>query len=165
MRLGAASRGQCRLARPHAAGHRLVSVPQSHAQRVYSCIVAPQMRAAIELADKIKCKKVGADGFFSCRGVYLKRWSSLDSPEAVKQAADVLEDAGWIRDVSGKSGPAGGRPANRYQINPGLWVLTVRDWLAWKPKGGFVGFDGSPLLRKQGQICITTGATKTYKTY
>ena len=96
---------------------------ESHARRVYSCIVTPQLRAARELADKIKHRKVGTDGFFSCRDVYLKGWSGLDSPEAVKQAAEVLQDAGWVRDVCGESSdPLGrGRPSNRYEVNPGVW--------------------------------------------
>jgi putative DNA primase/helicase len=94
---------------------------ESHARRVYSCVVTPQMRAARELADKIKKRKAGANGFFSCREVYQKCWSGLDSPEAVKQAADVLQDAGWVRDASGEPGPLGGRPSNRYEVNPGVW--------------------------------------------
>jgi putative DNA primase/helicase len=94
---------------------------ESHARRVYSCVVTPQVRAARELADKIKKRKVGADGFFSCRDVYLKGWSGLDSPEAVKQAAEVLQDAGWVRDLAGGSGPLGGRPSSRYEVNPGVW--------------------------------------------
>jgi putative DNA primase/helicase len=94
---------------------------ESHARRVYSCIVTPQLRAARELADKIKNRKVGADRFFSCRDVYLKGWSGLDSPEAVKQAAEVLQDAGWVRDLSTESGRLGGRPSNRYEVNPGVW--------------------------------------------
>jgi putative DNA primase/helicase len=94
---------------------------ESHARRVYSCIVTPQLRAARELADKIKHRKVGTDGFFSCRDIYLKGWSGLDSPEAVKQAAEVLQDAGWVRDLSTESGPFGGRPSNRYEVNPGVW--------------------------------------------
>jgi putative DNA primase/helicase len=96
---------------------------ESHARRVYSCIVTPQLRAARELADKIKHRKVGTDGFFSCREVYLKGWRGLDSPEAVKQAAEVLQDAGWVRDVCGESSdPLGrGRPSNRYEVNPGVW--------------------------------------------
>jgi putative DNA primase/helicase len=94
---------------------------ESHAQRVYSCIVSPQLRAARDLADKIKQKKVGVDGFFSCRDVYLKGWSRLDSPDAVKQAAEVLQDAGWVRDVTTEPGPGGGRPANRYQVNPAVY--------------------------------------------
>jgi putative DNA primase/helicase len=94
---------------------------ESHARRFYSCIVTPQLRAARELADKIKQQKVAAEGIFSCRDVYLKGWSGLDSPEAVKQAAEVLQDAGWLRDLSGESGPAGGSPSNRYAVNPRLW--------------------------------------------
>jgi putative DNA primase/helicase len=94
---------------------------ESHARRVYSCIVTPQLRAAFELADKIKTRKVAADGFFSCRDVYLKNWSSLDSPEAVKLATEVLEDAGWVREVSGESRASGGRPSHRYQVNPRIW--------------------------------------------
>ena len=94
---------------------------ESHARRVYSCIVTPRLRAARELADKIKHRKVGTDRFFSCRDVYQKGWSGLDSPEAVKQAAEVLQDAGWVRDLSAESGPFGGRPSNRYEVNPGVW--------------------------------------------
>ena len=84
-------------------------------------MVTPQLRTACDLAEKIKAKKVGASGFFSCREVYLKGWSGLDSPEAVKLAAEVLQDAGWIHDLSGESGPFGGRPSNRYEVNPGVW--------------------------------------------
>ena len=94
---------------------------ESHARRVYSCIVSPQLRAARELADKIKQRKIGADGFFSCRDVYLKGWSSLDTPELVKRAAEILQDAGWVRELVNESGHLGGRPSNRYAVNPGVW--------------------------------------------
>jgi hypothetical protein len=95
---------------------------ESHARRVYSCIVTPQLRSARELADKIKKRKVGANGIFTCRDVYLKAWSGLDTPDAVKMAAEVLEDAHWVRDVSVAPGPLGGRPSNRYAVNPGVWA-------------------------------------------
>jgi putative DNA primase/helicase len=94
---------------------------ESHARRVYSCIVTPQLRAARELADKIRHRNVGTDGFFSCRDVYLKGWSGLDTPEAVRQATEILEDAGWVRPAGGESGPLGGRPSNRYEVNPRVW--------------------------------------------
>jgi hypothetical protein len=94
---------------------------ESHARRVYSCVVTPQLRAAGELADKIKDRKVGANGFFPCRDVYLKNWSGLNTPELVRMAADVLQDAGWIRELSVESGPFGGRPSNRYAVNPRVW--------------------------------------------
>ena len=94
---------------------------ESNARRVYSCVVTPQLRAARELADKMKRRNVGADGFFSCRDVYLKGWSGLDTPEMVKLALEVLQDAEWVRNLSGEPGSSGGRPSNRYQINPRVW--------------------------------------------
>ena len=94
---------------------------ESHARRIYSCIVTPQQRASRELADKIKRRRVGAEGFFSCRDVYVKGWSGLDTPEVVKQAAEVLQDAGWIREAAGELRPSGGRPPNRYEVNPRVW--------------------------------------------
>ena len=94
---------------------------ESHAKRVYSCVTTPQIRAARELADKIKKRKIGADGTFTCREVYFKGWSGLDTPEAVKEAAEVLEDAGWLQDLSGGPNPLGGRPSNRYAVNPKVW--------------------------------------------
>ncbi len=94
---------------------------ESHARRIYSCVVTPQVQAAMELAGKIKRRKVGGDGFFSCRDVYIKGWSALDTPEAARQAAEVLLDARWVREAPGESGPSGGRPPNRYEINPRMW--------------------------------------------
>ena len=94
---------------------------ESHARRVYSCVVTPHLRAAQELAQKIKQRKVGADGYFSCRDVYLKGWSGLNNASVVKQAAEVLQDAEWVRDLSVESGPIGGRPSNRYAVNPRVW--------------------------------------------
>ena len=94
---------------------------ESHARRVYSCVVTPQLRAARELAEKIRSRRVGADGFFSCRNVYLNGWSGLDTPEAVKLAAEALQDTGWVRSLSIESRPLGGRPSSRFAINPKVW--------------------------------------------
>ena len=94
---------------------------ESHARRVYSCIATPRQRSARELAEKIQHRKVGTDGFFTCREVYVKGWSGLDSPEAVRQAAEVMQESGWIRDAFSESGSLGGRPSDRYEVNPGVW--------------------------------------------
>lgn len=94
---------------------------ESHARRIYSCVTTPQMRAAQVLAEKIKKRFVGADGVFTCRDVYVKGWTGLDSPEAVKLAAHVLLDAGWIREQNAEFKPLCGRPSNRYQVNPRIW--------------------------------------------
>jgi len=93
----------------------------SQARRIYSCIITPQMRAAQILAEKIKKRQIAPDGLFSCRDVYLKGWSGLDTPELVKMAVEVLQDAGWIRDEDRDPGPFGGRPSARYQVNPRVW--------------------------------------------
>ncbi len=100
---------------------------ETHARRVYSCIVTPQIRAARELADRLKRKRIrnkdGGFDWFAARDVYLNGWSGLDKPEAVKAAAEVLQDAGWVRPAGGESSdPLGrGRPANRYEVNPAVW--------------------------------------------
>ena len=92
---------------------------ESHANRIYSCVTTPQLRAAQVLAQKIQERKVGASGYFTCREVYVRGWSGLDSPEAAKSAAQVLLDAYWISEVSFDSKP--GRPSNRFQVNPRVW--------------------------------------------
>jgi hypothetical protein len=79
------------------------------------------MRAARELADKIKQRMVGANGSFTCRDVYIKGWSGLDTPEAVKLAVEVLQDAVWVRELEGEPSPSGGRPSSRYEVNPKVW--------------------------------------------
>jgi putative DNA primase/helicase len=91
---------------------------ESHARRLYFWVSNPQLRAAGELARRIKRQKIGESGSFCVRDVYLKGWGGLDSPEAVKQAAQVLEDAAWIRELDSESGPKGGRPSMRFEINP-----------------------------------------------
>jgi putative DNA primase/helicase len=92
---------------------------ESHARRIYSCVVTPQIRAARDLAEKIKTRKIGAEGIFSCRDVYLKGWSGLDAPESVKRAVEVLQDAGWVREIPSDVGTPG-RPSNRYAVNPAV---------------------------------------------
>jgi hypothetical protein len=94
---------------------------ESHARRIYSCVTTPQMRAAQLLAEKVKKRQIAPDGFFSCRDVYLKGWSGLDTPELARMAVEVLLDAVWVRDVDREAGPLGGRPSARYQVNPRVW--------------------------------------------
>jgi hypothetical protein len=91
---------------------------ESHARRIYSCVVTPQIRAAHVLADKIKARKLGQQGVFSLREVYLKGWVGLNSPELALAAAEILHDAGWIRPVREEIRPQGGRPSTKYEVNP-----------------------------------------------
>ena len=97
---------------------------ESHARRIYSCVITPQLRAACELVEKIKGRKVGAEGVFSCRDIYIKGWTGLDTPGAVKGAAEILLDAGWLREMPPDTGTVGGRPSQRYAINPHVWRVA-----------------------------------------
>ena len=90
----------------------------------YSCIVSPELKAARELGEKIRTKQVGKEDensrltVFSAREIYLKGWSELSTPERVYGAIRILEDAAWLSPERQESGPSGGRPANRYIVNP-----------------------------------------------
>ena len=85
-----------------------------HARRIYGCLVAPELHAARELAEKIVNGKFSAE--FSTRDVYLRGWSGLSTPEEARAALRVLEDSGWIRPVANEVGE--GRPSERWEVNP-----------------------------------------------
>lgn len=99
-------------------GARWCKYLESHAKRIYACVVTPVMQAAADLADKLKAKAIGADGTFAVRDVYRHHWSRLDNPERAIAALDVLESAGWVRRI--QNDPAPGRPPNCYRVNPRL---------------------------------------------
>lgn len=117
---------------------------ESHARRVYSCIVTPQLRVARELADKIKHRKVGTDGFFSCREVYRKGWSGLDSPEAVKLAVESparcrmgsLRGRRIIRPLGPRASvqPLRSKSGGMGMSTPARHPATRSRWINWKPK-------------------------------
>ena len=119
---GGQRRCRYRFPSPHATSGGVVRVPRiSRAAGLLLYRDSAASGGAANWLDRIKARKVGADGFFSCRDVYLKGWSGLDTPEAVKLAAEVLHDAGWVREKTGESGPSGGRPSSRYEVNPRVW--------------------------------------------
>jgi putative DNA primase/helicase len=91
---------------------------ESHARRIYSCVVSPRMRAASELAEKLRKGVVGVEGSLTRRDVYRNQWTALDTPDAVGDALKILEDAGWVRPANEQPGPFGGRPADRWLVNP-----------------------------------------------
>ncbi|MFZ3330885.1 MAG: hypothetical protein WA197_09660 [Candidatus Acidiferrales bacterium] len=91
---------------------------ESHANRVYSCLISPESRAAVELARHISNGQFPDK--FTTREVYLKGWSGLDLPEKARNALAVLEDAGWVRRGENVPSPTGGRPSETWIANPKL---------------------------------------------
>lgn len=96
---------------------------RTHANRLYAAAVTPETTDAATLLSRIKAGKlVDRDGVmldsFTPRQVALKHWAGLGTPDAVRKAADVLADYDWLRRDVVPGGAAGGRPSDRYTINP-----------------------------------------------
>jgi len=89
---------------------------EAHARRVYSCAVTPELHAAYELARHLQSGDLPSP--FRTRAVYLKGWTSLDTPDRVKAALDLLEEAGWVRQVPNEPSAKGGRPPELWAVNP-----------------------------------------------
>ena len=87
-----------------------------HARRIYSSRISPERLAAISLAQKLQRGWKRDSGTFSVRDVYANDWSGLGTPDEVRAAVRVLEEAGWARAVQHK--PETGRPSEVYAINP-----------------------------------------------
>jgi hypothetical protein len=89
---------------------------ESHARRVYACVVSPEAAAARDLARHIRAGDLRA--MFRTRDVYFKGWTGLDSPERVRAALELLEDAAWVRKAEQPSPGSGGRPSEAWSVNP-----------------------------------------------
>ena len=87
-----------------------------HARRVYASRISPERSAAISLAQKLTKGWKRENGKFTIRDVYSNDWSGLGTPDEVRAAVRVLEDAGWVRAEKPKSET--GRPSEVYAINP-----------------------------------------------
>jgi putative DNA primase/helicase len=111
--------GETELIRALAMGDYL----RTHAERLYAAAVMPETAGARALLTKIRtgklCDRDGVmlDGF-TPRLVAQKCWAGLATPDAVRKAADVLADWGWLVLEVQPAGAAGGRPSERYLINP-----------------------------------------------
>ena len=91
---------------------------ESHARRVYSCVVSPTGRASV-LGKKLKAGILGVE--FTVRDVYLKGWTGLKTPDDVRVVLGGLEDARWIRPIEPDSAARSGRPSARYEVNPEVY--------------------------------------------
>ena len=98
---------------------------RSHAERLYAAAVMPETAGAAALLAKIKAGKLtDADGVlyesFTARLVAVKHWGGLGAADAVRKAADLLVDYGWLEKETTPTGAAGGRPSERYLVHPRL---------------------------------------------
>jgi hypothetical protein len=91
---------------------------ESHAMRVYSPTLDVTTAAAKTLLDRIEVGDVEHGA--KVRGIYRNQWSQLTTPEEVAVAIEVLEEHGWVRQVTAKPGPRGGRPSEALHVHPDL---------------------------------------------
>jgi putative DNA primase/helicase len=89
---------------------------ESHARRIYSCVVDARMQAAAVLAARLRDGTVGAEGTLAKRDVYRHHWTGLETPEEAGAALEILQDAGWVRRKA--SEVAIGRPSDVWEVNP-----------------------------------------------
>jgi len=97
---------------------------RTHAERLYSAAMRPDTYGAKQLLSKIRCGHLKEDGkileSFLPWKVQGKGWAGLGSSEAVRKAADLLAEYGWLVQEESAAGPKGGRPSYRYWIHPRL---------------------------------------------
>lgn len=98
-----------------------------HAERLYAAALVPETTGAHALLAKIKGGKLcDGDGVlwesFTPRLVAVKHWAGLGTPDAVRKAAELLADYGWLARETVQSGDTmgRGRPSERYLIHPAL---------------------------------------------
>lgn len=98
---------------------------RTHAERLYAAAVTPETGGARLLLQRIQTAKlVDANGVipdsFRPWEVAVKHWTGLSTANAVRKAADVLVEYGWLKRETVRAGAAGGRPSERYLIHPVL---------------------------------------------
>jgi putative DNA primase/helicase len=99
---------------------------EAHARRIYSMIISPQRAAAAELGQHLTDGWMHAEGKFSVRSVYRNDWRGLGTPEEVRAALEILQDADWVRPQE-SAGKRTGRPPEVYLINPRLSVRCANE--------------------------------------
>jgi hypothetical protein len=100
---------------------------ESHARRIYSATLNPDMAAARELAKKLEHGHLGST--FTVREVYRKNWTGLDNKEDADAATEILCELGWLRPVQSEVSPIGRPPSQAFTVNPKICegVVTLSD--------------------------------------
>lgn len=88
---------------------------EGHARRLYASAEDPTLVRARNLLAHIRAGDVKNGS--SVREVYRSQWAKLASPQDADAALRVLEDHGWVRVETAKTG---GRPAKKILLHPSL---------------------------------------------
>ena len=92
---------------------------RTHAIRIYQSATQPETTGAKTILKNIK-SKVLIDGF-TAREIAQRQWAGLGEVEAVKKALALLIDYEYINPQISLTSPKGGRPSEKYSINPKLF--------------------------------------------
>ena len=89
---------------------------KSHAERIYGMILHSHTTGAKNILGKIA--KGALSNPFKRREIQRGCWAGLTDPGDIDGALFVLEDYGYIRPVTPKPSPFGGRPSTEYHVHP-----------------------------------------------
>lgn len=89
---------------------------RTHAIRIYQSATQPQTIGAKTILKKIQAK-VLVDGF-TAREIAQRQWAGLGDVEAVKKSLALLVDYEYIVLQVHSTNPKGGRPSEKYLVNP-----------------------------------------------
>jgi hypothetical protein len=88
---------------------------ESHARRAYASVTRAEYAAARALLAKIRARAL--KDRFTLRDIYRSNWTHLQRPEAARQAARVLVEFDYLRDIPAQPGQLGGRPSETFEVN------------------------------------------------
>jgi hypothetical protein len=83
-----------------------------HAKRIYGMVSNASATQAKVIIEKIKSRVLKDK--FTARDIYRNQWAGLATANETAEPLSLLEDFGWIRSVTVKSAPNGGRPSVHY---------------------------------------------------
>ncbi|MFC1869447.1 DUF3987 domain-containing protein, partial [Thermodesulfobacteriota bacterium] len=88
---------------------------ETHAQRLYASITAPEVATAKAILAKIKSGDIST--VLTVRQIWRPQWRGLNDLETVKDGVRLLEDFGYL--LKNKKN-TGGRPTDEYDVHPKL---------------------------------------------
>ncbi len=95
---------------------------EPHARRIYGLLGAHPARAgAVLIANWCRAKRITS---FTVRDIRQRDWKEFKDKrdrELIIASINYLEGQGWVREEPKNPGPRGGRPTERFLVNPEAW--------------------------------------------